>query len=97
MRGTTERRVEVDSGGRGGDVLYIDANGTLRFCWEAAAFGYEIMVPRREDWEQQTGIALAARDETLALLAEAFLAKRCGGRGTYTIVEAPYAVVEIRP
>lgn len=90
----TKPRVEVDSGGRGGDVHYTDANGTLRFCWEAAAFGYEIMVPRREDWERDTGLALAVRDATLALLGEAFVAQRCHGRGTFTIVEA---AVEIRP
>ena len=85
---TATRTATVDSGGRGGDVTYTDPSGSLRFAWEVTAFGYEIFVPTRERWEADTGLALAVRDDTLAFLADAFIAKR-GQRGwTYAIGEA---------
>lgn len=97
MSAANAPRVEVDAGGRGGDVLYHGASGTLRFCWEVTAFGYEIAVPNADLWEQQTGLPLGVRAQTLALLGEAFRAKRCGGRGTWTVADGPYSAVEIRP
>lgn len=97
MSAASTPRVEVDAGGRGGDVLYHGASGTLRFCWEVTAFGYEIAVPSAELWEQQTGLSLGVRAQTLALLGEAFRAQRCHGRGTWTVAERRFSSVEIRP
>jgi hypothetical protein len=90
-----DRSVTVDHGGRGGDVTYTDASGSLRFAWEVTGTGYEIFVPTRADWEAQTGLAAAVRDDTLRLLAEAFIEARARG-GTYTVVDAPYAAIDIR-
>ena len=94
---TTKPTIEVDAGGRGGDVLYKGAEGTLRFPWEAESYGYEIPVPTAAAWEADTGLPLAARAETIALLGEAFLAQRCGGRGTWQLVEGRWSVIQIRP
>jgi hypothetical protein len=60
-------------------------------------FGYEVMVPSRERWEQDTGLPLAERDAVLTCLGEAFVAKRGGHGATFTIVESPFAAVQIRP
>lgn len=97
MAGVTERSATVDSGGRGGDVTYSDPSGTLRFPWEVTEYGYEVSVPTRERWEADTGLSLAVRDDTLAFLAAAFIAKRGTERWTFAIVETPFASIQIRP
>ncbi len=90
------RTAAIDDGGRGGDVTYTDARGTLTFAWEMASYGIEIMVPTAERWEEQTGLPVAERLETLRFIAERASAKRGGPGCTFEVVEGPYAAIQIR-
>ena len=90
-----KRTAEIDDGGRGGDVIYIDDHGPLRFCWEWEASALEIGVPTAEQWEEQTGRPLAGRLDMLRFIAERVIAKR-GKRGsTFEVVEQPSAWLRI--
>lgn len=90
----TTRSATVDAGGRGGYVTYSDPSGVLNFAWEGANYGFEVMVPTREQWEEQTGLPLAIREDTLAFIAQAFIAQRGGRR--FELVEGTYASLQIR-
>jgi hypothetical protein len=96
LAGVTQRSVTVDAGGRGGYVTYSDPSGVLTFVWEGANFGYEVMVPSPEHWEEQTGLPLAIRDDTLEFIAQCFIKQRSGRGATFAIVEQPYAALQIR-
>jgi len=90
-----KRTAEIDDGGRGGDVIYSDAEGSLRFCWEWEASALEIGIPTAEHWEAQTGRPLAGRLDMLRFIAERVIAKR-GKRGsTFEVVEQPSACLRI--
>ena len=55
--GASERTATIDMGGRGGDVIYTDARGPLRFPWEMDSNGIEIPVPPAAVWEERRGPA----------------------------------------
>lgn len=90
-----ERTAEIDDGGRGGDVVYTDADGPLRFCWEWESSALEIGIPTAEQWEEQTGRPLAGRLDTLRFIAERVIAKRGNPRSTFEVVEHPSAWLKI--
>lgn len=96
MAGAPPRTATVDHGGRGGYVTYSDPSGTLQFSWEGAAYGFEVMIPTPADWESQTGLPLAAREDTLAFIAERFIAARGQPSWTFRIVDGRFSALEIR-
>ena len=90
-----ERTADIDDGGRGGEVIYSDAEGALRFCWEWQASALEIGIPTAEQWEEQTGRPLAGRLDMLRFIAERVIARR-GKRGSsFEVVEQPFAWLRI--
>ncbi len=84
-----ERTAEIDAGGRGGDVIYADADGPLRFCWEWESACLEISIPTADLWEEQTGRPLAGRLDMLRFIAERVIAQRGKPTSTFEVVERP--------
>jgi len=90
-----KRTAEIDDGGRGGGVIYIDERGPLRFCWEWSASALEIGIPTAAQWEEQTGRPLAGRLDILWFIAERVIAKRGKQGSTFEVVEQPSAWLRI--
>lgn len=85
----------MDSGGRGGYVTYTDDAGPLRFAWEGASYGYEIMVPTAAEWEGLTGLPLAGRAEVLACIGRAIIAERGNASWSFRVVDKRFSRIEI--
>lgn len=54
------------------------------------------MIPTPADWESQTGLPLATREDTLTFIAKAFIAQRGRPSWTFRIVEGRFSALEVR-
>jgi hypothetical protein len=72
---TTSYKVEIDQGGRGGRVSYMENQQSLSFDWELSLDGADIFVPTPEQWDAYCRNSAASwaegrRQEILERVAE---------------------------
>lgn len=79
------RGLIFENNGRSGYTIYTDGNKTTRFYTEVGDGDciFYMVIPSKEQWEKETGYAVAERDEILTFIAQESMKKQANLFGAY--------------
>ncbi len=75
------KKLEYTQDGRGGSIVYLDGEVSIKFSYELAAPPgiIIIFIPKWQYWESQTGLPLKDRDEILEFVCKQVIIDKARG------------------
>jgi len=87
-------RLKYESHGRSGEIIFTNDQTTFKLWWEFGGNNVLLFIdiPNTLQWENQTGIPLLERDNTLRFIAEQVILDQTSGGYNYKIDETSISI-----